>query len=138
MICCKKIHQPYSNHAFWSIKKPWGGGIKTLLFLKVFVLSFVLGYYFFHLEGVFDILVHSPINLRQFFNFNVCLPVWLSINRSYRGRPYKRDLMKNWKQPFYNFYMKFMIWLDYARWKYPFPGLRKGGKWRGSFSMCFI
>ena len=38
-----------------------------------------------------------------------------TFNSSYRGRQYKRDPMKNGKQPFYNFYMKFMMWLDYAR-----------------------
>ena len=52
-------------------------------------------------------------------------------NRGSSCRWYKMVAMKIGKQLLYNFYMKFMMWLDYARWKYPFPGLQKGGKWRG-------
>ena len=70
-----------------SIKKPWGGWIKTQLFLQVFVLSFDLGCYFFNLEWVLNTLEHSPINLRQYFNFKVCPSVCLSINGSVLIQP---------------------------------------------------
>ena len=42
--------------------------------------------------------------------------------------------MKNGKQPFYNFYMKFMMWLDYARSKFPILWLWEGEKERGKFT----
>ena len=41
---------------------------------------------------------------------------------------YKMVPMKIGKQQFYNFYMKFMMWLDYARSKFPIPCLREGRK----------
>ena len=34
--------------------------------------------------------------------------------------------MKIGKQLFYNFYMKFMMWLDYAKSKFLIPWLREG------------
>ena len=37
---------------------------------------------FFNLEWVLNTLEHSPINLRQYFNFKVCPSVCLSINGS--------------------------------------------------------
>ena len=42
--------------------------------------------------------------------------------------------MKIGKQLFYNFYMKFMIWLEYESSKFPIPWLREVGKERGKFT----
>ena len=42
--------------------------------------------------------------------------------------------MKNQKRPFYDFYMKFMMYLDYSIWKFPIPRLREGGKQGGKLS----
>ena len=49
-------------------------------------------------------------------------------------RQYKMVLVKIGKQLFYNFYMKFMIWLDYASSKFPILWLREGEKGRGKFT----
>ena len=42
--------------------------------------------------------------------------------------------MKIQKRPFYDFKMKFMMYLDYSIWKFPIPRLGEGGKWRGKLS----
>ena len=42
------------------------------------------------------------------------LELKISINSGYSSRWYKMDPMKIGKQPFYIFYMKFMVRLDYA------------------------
>ena len=42
--------------------------------------------------------------------------------------------MKNQKRPFYNFYMKFMMYLDHSIWKFPIPSVGEGGKRRGKLS----
>ena len=44
------------------------------------------------------------------------------------------DLIKIGKQLFYIFYIKFMMWLDYANPKFPIPWLRKGEKGREKFT----
>ena len=42
--------------------------------------------------------------------------------------------MKIQKRPFYDFKMKFMMYLDYSIWKFPIPRLREGGKQGGKLS----
>ena len=42
--------------------------------------------------------------------------------------------MKIQKRPFYNFKMKFMMYLDYSIWKFPIPSVGEGGKRRGKLS----
>ena len=42
--------------------------------------------------------------------------------------------MKNPKRPFYDFYIKFMMYLEHSSWKFPIPRLREGGKQGGKLS----
>ena len=42
--------------------------------------------------------------------------------------------MKIQKRPFYDFKMKFMMYLDYSIWKFPIPSVGEGGKRRGKLS----
>ena len=60
----------------------------------------------------------------------------LDINIKEMRKPDTMSPMKNPKRPFYNFYMKFMMYLDYSTWKFPIPRLREGGKGRGKLSHC--
>ena len=46
--------------------------------------------------------------------------------------------MKIGKQLFYYFYMKFMMWLDYARSKFPIPWLRERRKNISSLHLEFL
>ena len=58
------------------------------------------------------------------------------LNMQMMRNPDTMSPMKNPKRPFYNFYMKFMMYLDYSTWKFPIPRLREGGKGRGKLSHC--
>ena len=60
-------------------------------------------------------------------------PLLIWINTCYFCRWYIMSPMKIRKRWFYNFYMKFMIWLDCTRGKFPIPRLREGEKGRGKF-----
>ena len=64
--------------------------------------------------------------------------VFLQFNTCYFCRWCIISPMKIRKRRFYNFYMKFMIWLDCTRGKFPIPRLREGEKGRGKFSIFFI
>ena len=59
--------------------------------------------------------------------------VFLQFNTCYFCRWCIMSPMKIRKRRFYNFYMKFMIWLDCTRGKFPIPRLREGEKGRGKF-----
>ena len=64
--------------------------------------------------------------------FHSVLENLLSVHTlSSSSRWYKMEQMKIGKQPFYIFYIKFMMWLDYASSKFPIPWLREGEKGGG-------
>ena len=59
--------------------------------------------------------------------------VFLQFNTCYFCRWCIMSPMKIRKRWFYNFYMKFMIWFDCTRGKFPIPRLREREKGRGKF-----
>ena len=64
-------------------------------------------------------------------------PLWpkpLNIDNDRKG--YNMSPTKNRKRLFFNFHMKFMMYLDYSNWKFPIPSVGEGGKRGGKLSHC--
>ena len=59
-----------------------------------------------------------------------------SLNIDNERKGYNMSPTKNRKRLFFNFHMKFMMYLDYSNWKFPIPSVGEGGKRGGKLSHC--